>query len=122
MSTLVPASATPTPTPASGHSAGGAGAGRTDLASAAKAFEAIFVRQMLATARRADFGDGLFSSQAMDTFRQMQDERFAEIAANTGAFGLARVIETHLARLAPESVTPASLAPDAPATESREPV
>ena len=73
--------------------------GREKLAGAAKQFEAIFLRQMLASARKTNFGETMFSgSQGMDTFRQMQDERFADIAADTGAFGLAKMIETHLAK------------------------
>jgi flagellar protein FlgJ len=80
-----------------------AASGRDKLAAVAKQFEAIFLRQMLASARKTDFsgGDGLFSSEAMGTFRQMQDERFADIASDTGAFGLAKMIEAHLARLMP---------------------
>ena len=68
------------------------------LAAAAKQFEAIFVRQMLSAARKTDFGDSMFGSEAMGTFRQMQDDRFAEIASQRGAFGLAKMIEAHLAR------------------------
>ncbi|MFA7603740.1 MAG: rod-binding protein [Novosphingobium sp.] len=71
---------------------------REKLTGVAKQFEAIFLRQMLASARKSAFADPLFSGQGMDTFRQMQDERFADIAADTGAFGLARMIEAHLAR------------------------
>ena len=55
---------------------------RDQIAGVAKQFEAIFVRQMLASARQTSFAgqDSLFSSEAMGTFRQMQDERFADIA------------------------------------------
>ena len=70
---------------------------RAKLATAAKQFEAIFIRQMLSAARQTDFGGGLFDSEALGTFRQMQDERFAEIASQTGAFGIARQIEAQLA-------------------------
>ena len=70
---------------------------RAKLAAAAKQFEAIFIRQMLSAARQTDFGGGLFDSEALGTFRQMQDERFAEIAAQTGAFGIAKQIEAQLA-------------------------
>jgi len=54
---------------------------------------------MLAEARKARPAgeDGLFGGQAMDTFNQMQDERFAAIASERGAFGLARAIEAQLA-------------------------
>ncbi len=71
---------------------------REKLAAAAKQFEAIFVRQMLAEARKSHVGGDLLGGQAMDTFRQMQDERFADIAAERGAFGLARMIEAQLQR------------------------
>ena len=72
--------------------------GREKLAAVAKQFEAVFLRQMLAAARKTDFGDSLFSGQAMDTFNQMQDERFADIASKTGAFGLGKRIEAHMAK------------------------
>lgn len=87
----------------------GSGTDREQLKAAAKQFEAIFVRQMLAAARKTQFGgeDALFSGQGLDTFRQMQDEKFAEIASDTGAFGLGKMIEAHLARMLP-STTPAA--------------
>ena len=71
---------------------------REKLTAASKHFEAIFVRQMLSEARKTNFGGGdLLGGQAMNTFRQMQDERFADIAAERGAFGLAKMIEKQLA-------------------------
>ena len=73
-------------------------ADRTRLHQAAKQFEAIFVRQMLGAARAAKLGgEDLFGGQAMDTFNSMQDERMAQIAADSGAFGLAKSIEAQLA-------------------------
>jgi flagellar protein FlgJ len=69
---------------------------REQLAGAAKAFEAIFVRQILAAARKTDFGGEMFGGQSLDTFRQMQDERFADIASQSGAFGIAKMIEAQL--------------------------
>lgn len=88
-----------------GLSAPVAGSERARLGEAAKQFEAIFLRQMLAAARSADFGgDDLFGGQGEETFREMRDARFAEIAAGTGAMGLAASIEKQLARfLGPES-------------------
>lgn len=75
------------------------GAERERLAEAARQFEAIFVRQMLAAARDTDFdGEGLFSGAGDDTFREMRDARFAELAAGTGSLGLATKIEAQLAR------------------------
>ena len=76
-----------------------AGSDRARLAEAAKQFEAIFLRQMLSAARSADFGgDELFGGQGEETFREMRDARFAEVAASTGAIGLASSIEAQLAR------------------------
>ena len=86
------------------------GSDRQRLAAAAQQFEAIFLRQMLAAARKADFGDPLLGGSAngggLDTFRQMQDDKFAEIASQTGAFGLAKQIEAQLSRQMNGSVTP----------------
>ena len=79
------------------------GSDRTKLAAAAKQFEAIFVRQMLAAARQSAFGgDDMLGGKGLETFRTMQDEHFADLAADTGAFGLATMIERQLsAQLSP---------------------
>ncbi len=69
---------------------------REQLAGAAKQFEAIFVRQMLAAARKSSFGESMLGSEALGTFHQMQDDRFADIAAERGSFGLAKMIEAQL--------------------------
>ncbi|MFM9935873.1 MAG: rod-binding protein [Novosphingobium sp.] len=101
-----------TPLPAAGNApAAPQSSDRTQLRKAAQGFEAIFVRQMLSAARAASLGgsDALFGGQAQETFAAMRDERFAEIAANSGAFGLARQLEGQLARMLPASV-PASAA------------
>lgn len=75
---------------------------RAQLAKAAKDFEAIFVRQMLSSARKASagLGEDLFGNDAVQTFRDMQDSRLADTMAQTGALGLAKQIEAHLARFA----------------------
>jgi flagellar protein FlgJ len=85
------------PVLATGSLAANHGSDRAQLAEAARQFEAIFVRHMLAAARKASFGEPLLGGQGLETFRTMQDERFAEIAANSGAFGLGAMIERHLA-------------------------
>ena len=69
------------------------------LKEVAQGFEAVFLRHMLATAAAADFGgEDLFGSSGGDTFREMRDARFAEIAAATGTIGLATHIEAQLSR------------------------
>ena len=114
LSTLAPAA------PATGPQTAPQSADRAQLRKAAQGFEAIFVRQMLTAARAATLGgsDALFGSQAQETFATMRDERFAEIAASTGAFGLAKQLESQLARLLPTA--PAS-APAAPAGKANAP-
>lgn len=100
--------------PASAISAGASD--RDQLKAVAKQFEAVFLRQMMAAARKTNFEgeNGLLgSSQGMDTFRQMQDERFADIASDTGAFGLAKMIESHLARFLPNDAAAATTSTEA---------
>lgn len=82
---------------------------REKLKATAKEFEAIFVRQMLAAARKTDFGgDDLFGSQALDTFRQLQDEHVADMTAQSGVLGLASIIEAQMARSLPAEVASTS--------------
>jgi flagellar protein FlgJ len=86
------------PVPAAGSIGQSHGAERERLSVAARQFEAIFLRQMLSAARKADFGTPLLGGRGLDTFRTMQDEHFAALASQSGAFGLAAQIEAQLAR------------------------
>jgi flagellar protein FlgJ len=97
MTTVSPAS----PAPTTGTTGIGATSAPTSvdprLKQAAQGFEAIFVRQMLASARQDNFGDTLWGSdQGHDTFTAMRDETFADITAQSGSLGLARQIERQL--------------------------
>lgn len=60
-------------------------------------FEAIFARQMLAAMRTSSLGEGLFESQGMEQFRDMQDSMLAENMANKGIFGIANLLTSHVA-------------------------
>ncbi|HZU65532.1 MAG TPA: rod-binding protein [Novosphingobium sp.] len=85
---------------------GAPAAGKADLKKAASQFEAIFLRQMLAEARKTDFGDTLFGeSGGLKTFREQQDAQFADIAANSGTLGLAKMIENQLSQRAAAGTT-----------------
>ncbi len=76
---------------------------RTDLREAAAQFEAILLRQMLSSARSTDFGGNeLFGGQGDDTFREMRDSQFADMAAKSGQIGFAEAIESQLARFLPQ--------------------
>lgn len=77
---------------------GSGGPGRDGLHEVAQQFEAVFLRQLLAAAAKTDFGgEDLFGSAGEDTFREMRDARFAEMASQTGTFGIAAALETQLA-------------------------
>ncbi len=92
---------------------------RAQLKQAAQQFEAILLREMLAEARKADFGETPFSDGAsgagaqagggagsgLGTFREMMDARFADIAAQTGSLGLGKLIEGQFARLLPHAAS-----------------
>ena len=100
MSTVAPSSPGITPT-AVGNATGNAVTSPADKAAlhaAAQKFEAMMVRQMLAEARKTDFGDKLMSNEGTKTFREMQDSRFADAAAKTGSLGFANIIEAQLSR------------------------
>ena len=88
----------PVAPPAPAPTAAGPTAERAQMHKAAQAFEAIFVRQVLSAARAEKFGETLWGNDQGDqTFTAMRDERFADIAAQTGVFGLAKQVEAQLA-------------------------
>lgn len=68
-----------------------------DLKKAAQAFEAIFLRQLLASARSTDFGgEKIFDGPGLEQFEAMFDGKIAEVSAQRGAFGIAEAIERQL--------------------------
>lgn len=71
---------------------------RADIRKAAQQFEAILTRQMLAAARKTDLSGGMLGGQGVNTFREMQDARFADITARKGTLGFAKMIEAQLLR------------------------
>lgn len=89
---IPPGTVSALPTPPAG------GGKRERLTEAAQQFEAIFLRQMLAAARSTDFGgDELFGGEGDETFREMRDAQFAQIASESGTLGLGARIEAQLA-------------------------
>lgn len=61
----------------------------------AKQFEAIFLRQMIASMRSPSLGGDLFGSGASNQFRDMSDARLADSMA--GKFGIAALLEKQIA-------------------------
>ncbi len=66
------------------------------LQATAKQFEAIFLRQMIASMRSPSLGDALFGSDASNQFRDMSDARLADSMA--GQFGIAQLLETQFGK------------------------
>lgn len=66
------------------------------LRKAAEAFEAVILRQMLATMRKAKLGEDIMGSSATDNFREMADARLADNIAGLRQFGIADLVEKQL--------------------------
>jgi peptidoglycan hydrolase FlgJ len=66
------------------------------LRDTARQFEAIFLRQMIASMRAPSLGDDIFGSDASNQFRDMADARLADSMA--GQFGIATLLEKQLGK------------------------
>lgn len=81
---------------------------RDNLDAAGEKFEAIFTKMMLASMRKAKLADSLFESQALDQFRDMQDQKLAENMAAHTPMGIGKAMTEFLAKAG--SVTKAPVA------------
>ena len=61
----------------------------SELKDVAELFEAIFVHQMLKQARQGKLADGIFNSEAQDTFNNMLDIEYSQILSKKNNFGIA---------------------------------
>lgn len=66
------------------------------LRKAAEGFEAVMLRQMITSMRKAKLADDMFGSSATDNFREMADARTADSIAAMRQFGIADIIEKQL--------------------------
>lgn len=73
-------------------------ASRANLEKAGKQFEAVFTQMMLKSMRSAHLAEGLFSSKAGDTFRDMQDQKLAQTMADTRPLGIGKAMVDFLAK------------------------
>lgn len=88
---------------------------KADLQKAAKAFEAIFMRQMIGAMRSASLDEGLGDSSATEQFRDMADSRTADAMADSGhGFGIAALLLKQFGG----ATTPAAAAPTDAETRS----
>ena len=67
-----------------------------DVAGVAQRFEAVFLRQMLATMRKGKLGDELLGSSASDNYRELADANTADALAKRGGFGLAALVSQQM--------------------------
>ena len=63
-----------------------------DLKNVAEQFESIFVHQMLKQARQSKLAEGVFSSEAQDTFNNMLDIEYSQILSKKNKFGIAEAL------------------------------
>lgn len=75
---------------------------KDNLAKAAAQFEAIFINQMLKSARAAKLDDGLFDSEAIDQFRDMQDAKLSETIALHTPMGIGKALTDFLSKNRPD--------------------
>ncbi|MCM8731239.1 rod-binding protein [Hephaestia sp. GCM10023244] len=87
---------------------------RDNLDAAGDKFEAIFTGMMLKSMRAAKLADDLFDSKALDTFREMQDQKIAETMASHAPIGIGKAMVEFLAR------ADSGLAPGTPAAPSNQ--
>jgi peptidoglycan hydrolase FlgJ len=74
-----------------------------ELRKAAQGFEAVFIRQVIGSMRKAQLANEMFGSSASDNFRELADSKTAESMAKLGQFGIADMIERQLtAKSAPQ--------------------
>lgn len=85
-----------------------------NLKKAGQRFEAIYVNMMLSSMRKAKLTDGdLFDSQAVEQFRDMQDQQLAQTMAQNTPLGIGKAMTEFLSRAQPTLLDPASKAGDA---------
>src|SRR5207237_10315290 len=89
--------------PASGRGTTGIDTGLSRLSSsdnlkkAGQQFEAAFTGMMLKSMRQAKLADPLFDSKALDTFRDMQDQKTVQAMAEHTPIGIGKAMTDFLA-------------------------
>jgi flagellar protein FlgJ len=79
------------------------------LKSAAQAFEAVFLRQMIGSMRSASLGDGMFDNEGTETFQAQADSQTADSMAKKGVLGIADML---IKQLGPKTASGLAAAAD----------
>ncbi len=88
-----------------------AAAEKAKLEKTAKAFEAVFVRQLIGSMRKASLSDDdLTGSSAVEQFQEMSDARTADAMSERGSLGIAEML---MSCFAPKAAAPAAAAASA---------
>ena len=91
------------------------------LKAVSKQFEAVFLRQILSSARQSKLGDDIMGSDATDQFRDMQDSRLADNMADKGVFGVADLlVKQFQARVSSTKPADAATATTAATTDTKQ--
>ena len=70
-----------------------------ELRDAAEQFEALFMGQFMQAARKSQLSDGLFQSDAGDTYTAMLDQKYATEVAGGTNLGIADALVAQFSRL-----------------------
>ncbi len=67
-----------------------------ELRKAAEGFEAVFIRQVIGSMRKAQLANEMFGSTATENFCEIADAKTAESMAKLGQFGIADLVYRQL--------------------------
>ncbi len=71
---------------------------KENLAAAGQQFESVFTAMMLKSMRQTKLAEPLFDSKAIDTFRDMQDQKLVQQMATTTPLGIGKAMTDFLSR------------------------
>jgi flagellar protein FlgJ len=71
---------------------------KENLEKAGQQFEAVFTGMMLKSMRQAQLSDPLFDSKALDTFRDMQDQKTIAAMAEHTPLGIGKAMTAFLSK------------------------
>lgn len=80
----------------------GRAATKDNLAKAGQQFESVFTGMMLKSMRQAKLADPLFDSKALDTFRDMSDDKVVQQMATHTPLGIGKAMTEFLSRSQPD--------------------
>ena len=75
---------------------------RANLEAAGRQFEQVFVQMMVKSMRQTHLAEDIFGSKALDTFRDMQDEKLAASITSTKPLGIGKAVVDFLAKAQPD--------------------